>query len=88
MAPKIKLGDDVAFGITSGYYPHIASEVNYKKGGRPGIHGSTGAKYARVKGWSKSSIAKAEKYTFGAGGESKVDPKTVSKIISTREYPT
>ena len=80
MAPKIKLGDDVAFGITSGYYPHIASEIDYRK--RAGIHGSTGAKYARVKGWSKSSIAKAEKYTFGAGGESKVDPKT-GKYLKT-----
>jgi hypothetical protein len=74
MAPKTpKLGDDVAFGITSGYYPQIASRIQYKE--RPGIHGSTGAKYARVKGFSSGSIAKAEKYTYGAEGESPVDEK-------------
>ena len=61
------LKDDIVFAITTGYYPQMASEVNYMgsypKSGRPGKQGSTGGKYALVSGWSANSI-RQEKYRF------------------------
>lgn len=51
-----KIPEDVAYTITTGYYPEIASSVKYKKGkGR----GATGRKFKSKRGFSDTSIAKA-----------------------------
>lgn len=58
MADNPPIPKDVAYTIMTGYYPEIASRVRYggtKKGG-----GRVGAKYARKRGFTESSIDKEE----------------------------
>jgi hypothetical protein len=57
MADKLRAEDDVAFTITTGYYPKIASSVHYAL--RQASRGSTGSKYSQIEGWSEYSLKKA-----------------------------
>ena len=49
--------DDVAYTITTGYYPEIASSVKYRK--RKG-KGGTGKKYINKRGYNDTSITKGQ----------------------------
>jgi hypothetical protein len=48
-----EIPEDVAYTITTGYYPEIASSIKYGKGKGKG---STGAKYVKKKGFANTSV--------------------------------
>jgi|TARA_Y100000034_G_scaffold115505_1_gene152713 hypothetical protein len=50
--------NDFAYQVITGYYPTVASSINYKKA--KGKKGSTGAKYRLEPGYTDSAIAKAK----------------------------
>ena len=52
-----KIPEDVAYTITTGYYPQIASSVKFRRS--PG-KGGTGKKFIRKQGFSDTSIEKYE----------------------------
>jgi hypothetical protein len=49
-----KIPEDVAYTITTGYYPQIASKIKYKPKAKG--KGATGKKYKKVRGFSDTSI--------------------------------
>jgi ribulose bisphosphate carboxylase small subunit len=51
-----KIPDDVAYTITTGYYPEIASSVKY--GGKKKGSGPVGAKFAQKRGFTANSVGR------------------------------
>tara|TARA_Y100000310_G_scaffold338483_1_gene428239 strand:+ start:724 stop:2421 length:1698 start_codon:yes stop_codon:yes gene_type:complete len=58
MGDEPKIPKDVAYTIMTGYYPEIASKVKY--GGTKKGRGRIGAKYARKRGFTGSSVDREE----------------------------
>ena len=58
MANEPNIPDDVAYSIITGYYPEIASRVQY--GGKKKGRGQIGAKFARKRGFTETSVQREE----------------------------
>ena len=89
MAKKeFPMGDDIAYQIISGYYPQIASSLNYKKK-KAGKSSSTGGKYSLVQGYSDSSIQAAEHRakSFGEKERAHQDNEQKKKDGTLRRNP-
>ena len=83
MADELRTDDDVAFTITSGYYPQVASEIFYQL--RQASRGSTGSKYSQIQGWSEYSIAKAA-YEKPKGYEGRIRDDKGRLLPEIREH--
>jgi len=92
-----KIPEDVAYTITTGYYPQIASSVKFRH--KPG-KGGTGKKYIRKQGFSDVSIQAerarilnkiglTEESMLGAeaGGTAMAGMKLLQKKTGTRDDP-
>ena len=53
-----KIPEDVAYTITSGFYPELAASLKYKRAAKG--KGQVGQKYIRKRGFTDVSIEKEE----------------------------
>ena len=82
--------DDVAWTITTGYYPELAAGLNYKSGaGR----GAVGAKYIKKRGFTDTSIVrektkswKDEAKSAGAVGEGDAGSLEGKALFAEKTY--
>ena len=85
-----KIPEDVAYTITTGYYPEIASKIKYKK--KKG-KGGTGKKFVRKRGFTDVSIEKErarksrDTTIQGLAGGPMAGMNLLKRMVGTRDDP-